>query len=114
MKNHLFTARHKRAWLYVKTGDYLEHQNEISQRIAEFTRDFQRNYNLIKEVVDRSLWRKVREGRMETVYDRKPKREYSPRNDYDRQGGSRQTDRERSYEGRSRYSEDRDERRYSG
>ena len=46
MKNHLFTAWHKRAWLYVKTGDYLEHQNEISQRIAQFSRDGQRDYNL--------------------------------------------------------------------
>jgi len=40
--------------------------------------------------------------------------EHSPRNDYG-QGGSRHTHRERSYErSRSRYSEERDERRYSG
>ena len=63
MKNHLFTLRHKQvnfllckkkflililfyrlslaqAWLLEKTGEFLEHQSVISQRIADFTKDF--------------------------------------------------------------------------
>ena len=78
MKNHVFTARHKRLWLFLKTGEYLEHQNEISQKIAKYTRDFQRNYNLIREVVDRSQWRKAKDQRIQTVERRGVKRERSP------------------------------------
>ena len=65
MKNHLFTLRHKQvnflysktillipilsyfmvkslaqAWLLEKTGEFHEHQSVISQRIADFTKDF--------------------------------------------------------------------------
>ena len=68
MKNHVFTARHKRSWLFLKTGEYLEHQNEISQKIAKYTRDFQRNYNLIREVVDRSQWRKAKDQKIQTLW----------------------------------------------
>ena len=28
------------AWLLEKTGEFLEHQSVISQRIADFTKDF--------------------------------------------------------------------------
>jgi hypothetical protein len=77
MKIHLFTARHRRAWLYKKTGSYLEHQNEISPRIAEDTKELRRDYSLIREVVDRSQWRQARDGRIVMERRRARKREHS-------------------------------------
>ena len=41
----------------------MEHQSEISQKIAEYTKDFRRDYTVIREVEDRDLWRKARDGR---------------------------------------------------
>jgi len=64
MKNHLFTLRHKQAWLLEKTGEFHEHQSVISQRIADFTKDFRRDYRVIEEVVDRDFWEKCRRGRL--------------------------------------------------
>jgi len=64
MKNHLLTARHKQAWLEMKTGSFLKHQTEISQRIAEFTKDFKRDFRDMKVLEDRGMWNKAREGRI--------------------------------------------------
>jgi len=64
MKNHLLTARHKQAWLEKKTGSFLKHQTEISQRIAEFTKDFKRDFRDMKVLEDRDLWAKAKQGRI--------------------------------------------------
>jgi len=64
MKTHLFTLRHKQAWLMQQTGEFIEHQSFISQKIAEFTKDFRRDYTVMDEVVDRELWERCRKGRM--------------------------------------------------
>jgi len=64
MKNHMLTARHKQAWLEKKTGSFLKHQTEISQRIAEFTKDFKRDFRDMKVATDREMWSKAREGRI--------------------------------------------------
>lgn len=64
MKNHMLTARHKQAWLEKKTGSFLKHQTEISQRIAEFTKDFRRDFRDMKVVEDREMWWKAKEGRI--------------------------------------------------
>jgi len=64
MKNHLLSLRHKQSWLESKTGSFLRHQTEISQRIAEFTKDFRRDFREMKVVKDFSLWRTAREGRI--------------------------------------------------
>jgi len=52
------------AWLRQETGEFIEHQSFISQKIAEFTKDFRRDYTVMDEVVDRELWEKCRKGRM--------------------------------------------------
>jgi len=66
MKNHIFTARHKQAWLEVKTGSFLKHQTEISQRIAEYTKDFKRDFRDMKLVESREMWNKARERKIRT------------------------------------------------
>merc|ERR1712013_164121 len=63
-KNHMLTARHKQAWLEKKTGSFLKHQTEISQRIAEFTKDFRRDFRDMKVMEDREMWRKAKEGKI--------------------------------------------------
>ena len=63
MKNHMLTARHKQAWLEKIAGSFLKHQTEISQRIAEFTKDFRRDLRDMNVMTDRETWSKAREGR---------------------------------------------------
>ena len=61
--DHILTARHKQAWLEVKTGSFIKHQTEISQT-AEFTKDFKRDFRYIKVVEDREKWNLARVGRI--------------------------------------------------
>ena len=63
MKNHMLTARHKQAWLEKKASSFLKHLTEISQRIAEFTKDFRRDFRDMNVMTDREMWSKAREGR---------------------------------------------------
>ena len=59
----MLTAGHKQAWLQMKTGSFLKHQTEISQRIAEFTKNFKRDSRDMKKVMtDREMWSKARKG----------------------------------------------------
>ena len=44
MKNHMLTAGHKQAWLEKKTGNFLKHQTEISQKIVNLGESFSRDY----------------------------------------------------------------------
>ena len=47
----------------MKTGSFLKHQTEISQRIAEFTKNFKRDSRDMKKVMtDREMWSKARKG----------------------------------------------------
>ena len=80
MKNHMLTGRHKQAWLEMKTGSFLKHQTEISQRIAEFTKDFKRDFRDMKVKEDRVMWNKAREGRisLKRKEEVKAEREWSP------------------------------------
>ena len=51
-------------WLEMKTGSFLKHQTEISQRNAELTKNFKRDSRDMKVVTDREMWSKAREGRV--------------------------------------------------
>ena len=99
MKNHVLTARHKQAWLEIKTGSFLKHQTEISQRIAEFTKDFKRDFRDMKVVEDRDMWNKAREGRIrgERAGELKAKREKVEK---ESSPGGREDQRGRDYEER--------------
>jgi len=120
MKNHMLTARHKQAWLEKKTGSFLKHQTEISQRIAEFTKDFRRDFRDMKVVEDRELWIKAKEGKIRTErspefrikseksYKREEsshgRREENNRREYEERGESNQFDRRQECKG-ERYQE---------
>ena len=120
MKNHMLTARHKQAWLEKKTGSFLKHQTEISQRIAEFTKDFRRDFRDMKVVEDREMWRKAKEGkiRIERIAEFRTKtekfdkreessyrrREEENRREYEERGELNQYDRRQDYK-RERYQE---------
>jgi len=100
MKNHMLTARHKQAWLEKKTGSFLKHQTEISQRIAEFTKDFRRDFRDMKVVEDRELWIKAKEGKIRT--ERRPEFSIKTEKSYKREESShgRREENRREYEER--------------
>ena len=111
MKNHILTARHKQAWLEIKTGSFLKHQTEISQRIAEFTKDYKRDFRDMKVVEDRSMWNMAREGRIKgerterlraknEEIDRIPVQSEDKRGrEYEERGETRKTERGGRYDG---------------
>jgi len=112
MKNHMLTARHKQAWLEKKTGSFLKHQTEISQRIAEFTKDFRRDFRDMKVVEDREMWMKAKEGKIrieridriktEKSYKREEssgsRREENYRREYEERGDLNKFDRRERYQ----------------
>jgi len=88
MKNHLLSLRHKQAFLEMKTGSFLKHQAEVSQRVAEFTKDYQRDFTKMREIVDRRKWSMVRDLDYRGSGERsgvKREREYD-RDDYEHRG----------------------------
>ena len=42
MIEHIMVARHKQSWLRARTGSAPQFSSEVSQKIAEFTKDYQR------------------------------------------------------------------------
>jgi len=114
MKNHMLTARHKQAWLEMKTGSFLKHQTEISQRIAEFTKDFKRDFRDMNVKEDRDMWNKAREGRIrgKRREEIKAERKWSPTGrDFERQKDRGQRRREENDSNERERSPRRKERR---
>ena len=70
MKNHILSLKHKQSFLERKTGSFLVHQSEIQQHVAEFTKDYVRDYRDMKEVTDDRLWADVNRGRLRTRRER--------------------------------------------
>jgi len=117
MKNHILSARHKQAWLEIKTGSFLKHQTEISQRIAEFTKDFKRDFRDMKVVEDREKWNMAKQGRIKgerperfrakkenlEERDRSPGRgDYKRGIEYEERGEPRKVERGERYDRRER------------
>ena len=76
MKSHILSLRHRRGWLLAETGHYLKHAGDVAQRIAEYTKDYSRDYRELRQVRDRRRWVEARDGRV-----RPRDRSRSPRRD---------------------------------
>ena len=88
MKNHLLSLLHKQAFLEMKTGSFHKHQAEVIQRVAEFTKDYQRDFTKMREIVDRRKWSMVRDLDYKSSNERtmvKREREYD-RDEYEHRG----------------------------
>ena len=93
MKNHILSLKHRQSFLWKEIRSFLVHQAEIQQAVAEFTKDYRRDYREMGEVKDDRAWKEISKGtfRPPRERSRSPKRER--RDHYD---GERRTKRERS------------------
>lgn len=66
MRDHILSNRHRQSFLEIKTGSFLKHQTEIQQAVAEFTKDYRRDYREMKEVTDKRVWNDIRSQRLKT------------------------------------------------
>jgi len=121
MMEHIMVARHKQSWLRARTGSAPQFSSEVSQKIAEFTKDYQRDYTLIMEVTDDEKWKKCKRGTIRTPREeREERRSWGEEERLTREKEERRSrgkEERRSWEreehkgGRSRMRDDREERR---
>ena len=93
MKNHILSLKHRQSFLETEAGSYLVHQVEIQQAVAEYTKDYKRDYREMQEVKDDNIWREISNG----TFSPRRKRSRSPereRRDY--RDDERRIKRERS------------------
>ena len=115
MKNHILSLKHRQSFLEREMGSFLVHQVEVQQAVAEFTKDYRRDYREMQEVKDDKVWREISRGtfrpRRERQRSRSPKRERRDyRDDYwrDYREDERRVKRERSRSPRRTKQERRD------
>ena len=94
MKRHILSLKHRQSFLEREAGCLLVHQVEIQQAVAEFTKDYTRDYREMQEVKDDKIWQEISNGtfRPRRKRSRSPERE---RRDY--RDDDRRVKRERSW-----------------
>jgi len=68
---HMMSNRHKQSWLEAKTGIAPRHTTEITQKIAEYTKDYKRDYRVMKLVEDDEKWRLCKKSKIRSPRSRR-------------------------------------------